>query len=354
MMRGSFWLGLWAALFVGVGSIAADSAESEIPEAFVRFEHMVGSWKGTGIATANRLKGWPENHLWAWKFDKGSPVGMTFEWKGNKSLAKGQLSYDSATKQYRLDGSDASGKPFVFVGSIDKAGKALVLTRGGGTDKGKDRLTIRPNSNLIRYTLEFDHQETGAPQFKRMVDVGLTKEGESFAAGGSAADLPKCILTGGAATMTVTYQGKSYPICCSGCRDEFNENPEKYAKKAALMTEAGGGKTPAKTASAKVGKDDGSFDGLVEDEPAEKKTKESKLEKSAKAKSDPAPSKSDGNTTASKATAKAASQLRLGQNLEKSGKTASALKYYQQVVKDYPGTPSAKTAAARIKALNGK
>ncbi len=31
--------------------------------------------------------------------------------------------------------------------------------------------------------------------------------------------------------MTVSYQGKSYPICCSGCRDEFNEDPEKYVKR---------------------------------------------------------------------------------------------------------------------------
>ncbi len=50
---------------------------------------------------------------------------------------------------------------------------------------------------------------------------------------------------------------------------------------------------------------------------------------------------------------KAASQLRLGQNLEKSGKTAAALQYYRDVVKDFPGTPEAKTAAARIKALAG-
>ena len=32
--------------------------------------------------------------------------------------------------------------------------------------------------------------------------------------------------------MTVSYKGKTYPVCCSGCRDEFNDNPEKYAKKA--------------------------------------------------------------------------------------------------------------------------
>ncbi len=33
--------------------------------------------------------------------------------------------------------------------------------------------------------------------------------------------------------MTISYQGRTFPICCTGCRDEFNENPEKYIKKAA-------------------------------------------------------------------------------------------------------------------------
>src|SRR5262249_7520975 len=78
-------------------------------------------------------------------------------------------------------------------------------------------------------------QEPGAPQFKVAVETGQTKEGEAFAAGSSAADLPKCVVTGGAATLTVSYQGKTYPLCCSGCRDEVNENPEKYIKKAALL-----------------------------------------------------------------------------------------------------------------------
>ena len=52
--------------------------------------------------------------------------------------------------------------------------------------------------------------------------------------------------------------------------------------------------------------------------------------------------------------ARAASQLRAAQNLEKAGKSAGALEFYRKIVKDYPGTPQAKTAAARIEALGGK
>ena len=37
---------------------------------------------------------------------------------------------------------------------------------------------------------------------------------------------------------------------------------------------------------------------------------------------------------------RAATALRLAQNLEKSGKASTALKSYKQILKDYPGTPA--------------
>ncbi len=49
--------------------------------------------------------------------------------------------------------------------------------------------------------------------------------------------------------------------------------------------------------------------------------------------------------------ARAASLLRIGQNLEKSGKPDAALGYYKRIVKDYADTPAAKTAKQRIKVL---
>ena len=50
----------------------------------------------------------------------------------------------------------------------------------------------------------------------------------------------------------------------------------------------------------------------------------------------------------------AATLLRIAQNLEKDGKTDAALKNFRQIVKDFAGTPAAKTAAERIKALDGQ
>ncbi len=359
----SLIFGVLACCLASSATLAADDSDREIPDAFAPFEHMIGAWKGTAVPAANRLRGWQEKHLWAWKFDKGRAVGMTVALEGDKTLASGKLGFDPESSTYRLDAVDASKKPHVYTGKLTKVGRGHVLTleAEGSAATGKERLILRPNTNLIRYTMEFEVREPGAPQFRKVTEVGLTKEGESFAAGSSAADLPKCVITGGSATMTVSYEGKTYPICCTGCRDEFNENPAKYVKKALLRAQAEGAK-PVKAASrsnSNANAGDDAFAG-IDDAPATKSKPAYGAKKSAGAgKSDasmPGKSKRNGASATSPkaAAAKAASLLRSGRNLEKAGNNAAALKYYKQIVQDYPDSAEAKSAQARIDALSGE
>lgn len=333
---------------------AAASPGREIPAPFAPFEYLIGSWKGVASPTANKVRGWSETHAWAWKFEKGAVVGLSVTFEGGKTLAKGRISFDPETNRYQVEGTDTAGKPVTYSGSLDKTGKTLTFDRTGTTSDGaKQRLTLYPNANFVRYTLRVSEQAAGAPQFKSVIESGVTKEGESFAAGATAADLPKCIVTGGSATMTVSYQGTTYPLCCTGCRDEFNDNPEKYIKKLALLRASAGTGKSAKAAPA-VNKDDGAFEGLGEEtKPTPKSAGAMKKDKkpvaSAEASED-APKVATAKPSPN-ASSKADGILRLGQNLEKGKKTTAALDYYRRVVKEFPDTAAAKTAAARIKAL---
>jgi YHS domain-containing protein len=40
-------------------------------------------------------------------------------------------------------------------------------------------------------------------------------------------DGPECVVTGGKGTIAINYKGATYYVCCSGCKQAFNENPEK-------------------------------------------------------------------------------------------------------------------------------
>jgi YHS domain len=57
--------------------------------------------------------------------------------------------------------------------------------------------------------------------------VACNKVGESL---GAKEKKNLCIVTGGLGTSTVMYKGQTFYVCCSGCRDAFNENPEKFIK----------------------------------------------------------------------------------------------------------------------------
>src|SRR5437764_12519869 len=109
-MRKTILAGLLGAMLGGAGAVAAGPEGREIPEPFVPFEHMIGSWKGQGIPTANRLKGWPEKHTWAWKFAGGVPVGMSLVLEQDKALARAALTFDADGTQYRLPGADPAAK----------------------------------------------------------------------------------------------------------------------------------------------------------------------------------------------------------------------------------------------------
>jgi YHS domain-containing protein len=328
---------------------AAVAAEDEIPAPFARFEPMVGAWKGTARPAENRVRGWQEKHAWAWKFIKGTPVGMTLAIEGGKVFTKGELTFDPKTSRYTLTATDPPGKPVSFTGAPTADNKALVLERT--TPEGKERLSIQSAGGGIRYVMKLDRQAVGAPQFKNAIEVGLTKEGESFAAGGEAANLPKCILTDGAATLSVTFNGKSYPVCCTGCRDEFNENPEKYVARAEAKAAAGGSEKPATAAKpAAPSRGASEFEGLV-DEP--KAMPKSSAKKAATLDAEETkPAAKAATPKAGTAEAKAASDLRLGQAFERAGKADRALDTYKALVKKYPDTDAARTGADRIKALD--
>ena len=169
--------------------------------------------------------------------------------------------------------------------------------------------------------------------------------------------------------MSVTFEGKTFPLCCSGCLGEFNDNPEKYVKKAALMLSSTGAGKPRSAATPKArGRDDAFARDVVSPTESSRPTKTMKknpaastakkaqaesddAETAAKSKDEPTPKKDSAKTPPAKPAARAATLLRLGRTLERAGKTEQALSNYRQIVKNFPDTPSAKTAAERIKEL---
>ena len=206
-----------------LSALAADSTSDESKKALQEVGEFVGEWKGNGESKAGgRATLWKESLSWSWKF-KGGEGWIAVESKDGKVLKSGELRYDPDRKLYRLTAQDADGKQQTYEGKLTR--DRLVLQRKDPATGDVHRLTLNTLADGARMIVLAEVQSKGKGLFNTVARVAATKEGESFAGGGKK---PECIVTGGLGTMTVSYMGKTYYVCCSGCRDEFNENPKKY------------------------------------------------------------------------------------------------------------------------------
>lgn len=191
------------------------------------FNELVGAWKGTGIPEGSRAEKdsgwWSERPSWQWQFS-GADAWLIVDIAKGRYFAGGELRYLPDSKRFRLTLETLAKEKQVFEGELTD--KKLVVERTDATTKETQRLTYRLlHSNRITY--QYEVRGAGKTAFVKKYQVGMTKEGVAFASGTTG---PECIVSGGLGTMTVSYQGTTYYVCCGGCRDEFKANPEKYIK----------------------------------------------------------------------------------------------------------------------------
>jgi hypothetical protein len=188
---------------------------------------LVGQWKGTGVPKGNKTeiqKGfWVETMDWVWKF-KGDDAWLEVTIDKGKYFTKGEMRYLPDQDKFQLTLHTTDKKTVVFTGTFED--KTLTVERDDPATKESQKLVFRLlHSNRFLYM--YDVQPDGKSFFTRQYQVGATRLGEEFASGDGR---PECIVTGGLGTSPVSYQGKTYYVCCSGCREEFYREPQKYIK----------------------------------------------------------------------------------------------------------------------------
>ena len=215
---------------LGVLAIAGDDGANkgrlEDQSSLKVYGPLVGSWRGTGQPKRGQAAGsWQEKASWAWKLSDRS-AGLEVDVEKGKYLKSALLRPGQGAEAYVLEATLADGSKRTFSGKLAKD-RPLVLT-ADGPGEGVRRVTLTiPNE--FRFLLLLESQSAGNT-FARLGEVGFTREGVSFAAGESG---PVCIVTEGRGTIQVSHKGKSYYVCCSGCRDLFNKDPEAILAEAA-------------------------------------------------------------------------------------------------------------------------
>lgn len=214
-----------AAFFLAAGLASADGGG---PRAALQpFNDLIGTWRATGTPEGTpeeKQRGfWTESMSWEWKF-KGDDAWLTLVLDNGKHFRAGELRPLPDKGAYQLTLTTPAKEKVVFAGKLDD--RRLTLSRQDEKTKETHRLVV----SLLhdnRFVYRYEVRPPGKGLFARRYQVGATKEGVAFAGGDAK---PECIVSGGLGTVRVTHKGTTYYVCCSGCRDAFNEEPEKYIK----------------------------------------------------------------------------------------------------------------------------
>jgi hypothetical protein len=164
---------------------------------------------------------------WSWKFEGGraSLVGTLGDSRFCRSLA---VQPSAEPGRFVLlvqrpggQGEAAAPEPIRFHGTIEDG--AFVATAENAHGEDPARISVRLVAGGDRMLVLYEKQ-VGTGQYARLGEVGSTRKGSSFAKRATAGR--ECVVTGGLGTIAVEHAGKTYYVCCTGCQDLFEQDPE--------------------------------------------------------------------------------------------------------------------------------
>jgi hypothetical protein len=227
----------YALTFCGIAAAATDETNNRTAsdkQALAPLQAYVGGWRGVGQLRRGSSRGaWSEQSDWSWRFDAGR-AELVGDVAGAKFFSRLRLQAADRPGEYVLLAAPAAGKQSDsrrFVGTLE--GDTLALTAAGAPDGQPARITLRLVAGGDRMVVLYEKRQ--GEVYSRLGEVGSTRKGSSFAK--TAASGPECIVTGGLGTIAVEYEGKKYFVCCSGCKELFDDDPaaviEEYRQRKA-------------------------------------------------------------------------------------------------------------------------
>jgi YHS domain-containing protein len=220
-------LGLFA-LAAAAAFVADDAATQEEQaaqkESLAKVQRLVGSWRGVGQPQRGSTKNsWTEDADWIWTFGTEGPALVAKSSQG-KYFRTLKLTAGQQEGKYTLTATPTAGDGDVrYEGRLDDQGQLIFDAEKAVGDLPR-RLSFRFVAGGDRLLVLMERQRTGNDNLVRLAEVGYTRQGSGF---GKATAQRECIVTGGLGTIEVSHDGKTYYVCCTGCRDYFNEDPKK-------------------------------------------------------------------------------------------------------------------------------
>ena len=186
-------------------------------------QDFIGGWKGVAMQKLGGQDRWSAEADWAWSFDGGIPA-IVFELSPGRFFTRGQITpgLQKNTFILRAHHTESDGVE-TYSGFMDE-NKHLEFTNQVIQRSRPARIlmkTLADHKRLV-ITLQYGSNEK---RLQQGATLGYTRKGTVFAT--RSRPLHACVVTGGEGNQQVSYNGKTYWVCCKGCLSMFKENPEK-------------------------------------------------------------------------------------------------------------------------------
>jgi hypothetical protein len=198
---------------------------------------MLGKWQGILSKSSTN-----EVHDWAWDLqtDPEFPA-LVAKSENGRYFRELRLTYDPRIDKYLMTTIGEDGESHKFEGNFLKEPEDVPSDDGKTVHREfKLELTeIAAEGARERWQYTFNQQHNnrylvdvkrarGKSVFQLRDTIGSQREGVSFARADDDYGDRACVISGGLGTSTVSFNGKSYYVCCSGCAAAFNDDPERW------------------------------------------------------------------------------------------------------------------------------
>lgn len=232
----------------GTGSAPAGGAGSETDRSARRkqilaamdpLQIVLGQWRGTTQKEVGDFKGLDEPRwVWDFKSQRDQPA-LVMESVESPYFKTARLTFFPERDIYQLTTTGTDSKERIFEGNFSAPAERyqgdddrlhwkfkLELNQINGTSPRETWQVVFNQQDNNRYLMELSRLQ--GSRFLRFDTVATQRQGTSFAKSDDDYGERICIISGGLGTMQVSYQGKSYWVCCTGCKAAFEDDPATW------------------------------------------------------------------------------------------------------------------------------
>ncbi|MFQ5733361.1 MAG: hypothetical protein ACE5KM_15585 [Planctomycetaceae bacterium] len=215
----------------------AAATPAAIAETLKPLQVLVGRWKGL---TRKRASG-TETPQWRWDFSNPRQPALAFDSKASTYFRTGRLTYLPPEGKFQLAAAGKDGITKTYLGTLTEPvedasddGKTvqrsftLTLTQVDPAPRSRERyyrIAFQQLRNDRYLTILSNKAGERVTEWDRIANQ---RQGTSFATKLDDYGDKTCVVSQGLGTMTVSHKGRTYYVCCSGCKKAFEAEPQKW------------------------------------------------------------------------------------------------------------------------------